>query len=254
MQYGGMPLHSVREMKSLIIGAGQIGSALNEIFSDTFDCHMRDIAPLKLEGVEVLHIAYPYSDKFVGDTKAYIEQYKPRLTMIHSTVAIGTTEECGDHVVHTPERGRFPNLAKEMISYKKFIGGFDMDDCALAAQYLRACKWDSQIVDDPKITEALKLISNAHMGLEIAWRQELEHWLVDREVYQLWEDSYFSGYVRFGQMNLIRPRMRPDPIGGHCIVPSVEILKKSMKIPFLDQILETNERTKREKETQAARS
>ena len=227
-------------MKSLIIGNGQIGSALFEIFSKVHETSIRDIEPLHLEGVEALHIAYPFSDEFVTQTLAYIDEYKPRLTMIHSSVPIGTTEKCGDHVLHTPERGRFPNLSRQMVYFKKFIGGFDQYDLKLAYDYFEACSWNVYVLFDPKITESLKLISNAHMGLEIAWRQEVERMGIDKLAYENWEDSYFDGYVYFGEMNLIRPRMKSQPIGGHCILPCVEMLSQSFDSPLLKSIGESN--------------
>lgn len=233
-------------MKSLIIGNGQIGSALFEIFSKVHETHVRDFEAVDLDGVEILHIAYPYSKAFVETTKDYIDQYKPGLTMIHSTVKIGTTEQCGPHVVHTPERGRFPHLAKEMKVYRKFIGGFDVDDLDLAEQYFKMCKWETQLIDDPEITETLKLVSNAHMGLEIAWRQELERWGIDRESLQLWESSYFQGYMYLGQHHLVRPQMRPDPIGGHCILPSIDILLQTFDSPCLEFVRESDGKTKRQ--------
>lgn len=231
-------------MKSLVIGNGQIGSALVEILMRVHEVYVRDVEDFEMRGCGVLHIAYPYSDDFVEQTLKYIGQYKPILTMVHSTVAIGTTEKLGKHVVHTPERGRHPNLAEEMLVYTKFIGGSDSDDCEAAAVYFRACGWDTKIIDDSKITEALKLISNVHMGLEIAWRQELDYWGVNPGAYTAWEDSYYRGYIHQGNMKLIRPRMDPDPIGGHCILSSVEILKKAMfASEFLKLIERTNERT-----------
>jgi hypothetical protein len=227
-------------MKSLIIGNGQIGSALFEIFSKVHETHVRDFEASNLDGIEILHICYPYSDKFIESTKNYIDQYRPRLTIIHSSVAIGTTDKCGDHVVHAPERGRFPKLAKQMSYFKKFIGGSNQEDCNLAAKYFDICNWNTHIVLDPKITEALKLISNAHMGLEIAWRQEIDRWGIDRQIYALWEDSYFGGYMRFGEYNLLRSRMNPDPIGGHCILPCVDILSQTYESPALKFIKESN--------------
>lgn len=237
-------------MKSLIVGNGQIGSALFEIFSKFHETHVRDFEAVTLEDVEVLHIAYPWSDKFVEITRAYIDEYKPKLTMIHSTVKIGTTRKLGEHVVYTPERGRFPNLAKEMIVYKKFIGGDDMDDLVLASRYFLACKWPVQIVSDPDTTETLKLVSNAHMGLEIAWRQELDRWEIDAKAYAMWEDSYFHGYIYTGQMEIVRPRMDPGPIGGHCILPSVDIMAETFKSSLILEFIKySNEQAQRKKDS-----
>jgi hypothetical protein len=235
-------------MKSLIIVKGQIGQALFEIFSKVHECYIRDVLIEQNDPgeVEVLHIAYPYSENFIDNTKEYVAYYRPQLTIIHSSVAVGTTRKIGGHIVHSPERGRFPNLAKEMLIYKKFVGGFDIDDVDMACAYFQACKWETQAIDSPNTTELLKLISNIHMGLEIAWRQEVARMGCNTEVYSLWEESYRAGYLKMGQHNLIRPIMKPGPIGGHCILPCTEILGGQFESKLFDFIKESNEKRKQE--------
>lgn len=236
-------------MKTLIIGKGQVGSSLAKIVGVAHETFIRDIEPLPLEGVEVLHICYPDSPKFVEITKRYIEEYKPRLTIINSSVAVGTTDKCGPHVVNSPVRGRHPNLETEMLAYPKFIAGRDPEDCALAANYFTACGWRIAVSRNPRTTEFLKLISNVHMGLEVAWRQEVDRMLkefgVSAEAYEEWERTYNDGYRKSGHDHLIRPLMKPDPIGGHCILPCTEILQKQFPSPALKFILDSNEARKR---------
>jgi len=229
-------------MKSLIIGSGQIGKALFEIFSRTHECYIRDVEPEAYDpkDIEVVHIAYPDGPTFVEDTLDYIYHYKPRLTIIHSTVAVGTTEQCGEHVVHSPERGRYPNLAKEMMLYDKFVGGESGEDIAMAVKYLRDCGWPAWPVPSSRDTELLKLLSNVHMGLEIAWRQTVERIGCNAALYKVWEESYRSGYMKAGQYNLIRPIMSPNPIGGHCILNCVEILSQKFSSKIFDFIKESN--------------
>ena len=43
-------------------------------------------------------------------------------------------------------------------------------------------------------------------------------------------------------MRLDRPVMFPDVIGGHCLIPNVELLLKSYDSNFLRLILESNEK------------
>lgn len=240
-------------MKSLVIGQGQIGMALHQIFSGAHECRIRDVLVEANDpmGVEVLHIAYPYSENFVEHTLAYIEWYKPRLTIIHSSVAVGTTDLCGPHVVHAPERGRYPNLAQEMAAFTKFVGGRQNDDRELARDYFAKCKWPVVLVDDPSWTELVKLLSNAHLGLEIAWRQEVRRiaksfGLHGHAVYNAWEDSYNRGHMALGHKQLVRPTVRPDPIGGHCILPCIDILSEQFSSEAFEFIRRSN--AKREAE------
>lgn len=237
-------------MKSLIIGAGQVGSSLHRIVSKAHESFIRDLHPLDIKDVEILHICYPDSDSFVDITKGYIEEYKPRLTIINSSVAVGKTEACGPHVVNSPVRGRHPNLDTEMLFYPKFIGSNNIDDAERAATYFEDCGWET-VICDHKTTEFLKLISNVHMGLEVAWRQEVERMMesfgVDKDAYQAWEKSYNEGYRKSGHLNLVRPLMQPAPIGGHCILPCTQILLAQFESEALRFILNSNERAKAER-------
>lgn len=241
-------------MRSLIIGRGQIGQALLNIFSRYHETQIRDIEPVKVHGqVEILHIAYPYSEDFVRYTVKYMDEYKPKLTMIHSSVKIGTTDLCGEHVVHTPERGRHPNLDFEMREFPKFVAGRDCEDVRIAEQYFVECEWPVHTMFNPQATELYKLASNVHLALEVAWRQTVErmieqigHNAFPRLGYEEWEDSYNRGHRSLGQQQLLRPRLKPGPIGGHCLLPCLDILSESFKSPFFKAIKESNEKAQDE--------
>lgn len=242
-------------MKSLVIGAGQIGKALHQIFSKAHECSIRDKDDLIYSDVSVLHIAYPYSDEFVNSTKGYIHQYNPELTVIHSTVAVGTTDELGEHVVHSPERGRFPNLADQMFVFPKFIGGGNIYDQALAKEYFDELGWQTVLVPNSKWTELSKLLSNVHLALEIAWRQEVDRIAVEltgepaNAIYSSWEHSYVKALAKLEEIQLIRPIMRPNPIGGHCILPCTDILSDQYSSPFFDLIRESNAKRQTEEDS-----
>lgn len=231
-------------MKGLIIGKGEVGSALYQVLSLVHDTFIKDIEPLELEGVEVLNICYPDHEGFEKTTKAYQDQYKPKVTIIHSSVKVGTTDKCEGPVVYSPVRGRHPKLANDLRIYEKFIFGKGEVSVRLASRYLSEAGMRINFGDEPKEGELLKLISNIHMGLEIAWRQEVERIFkrlgIKNESYDGWEQTYSRGYMDSGDFNLIRPLMRPDPIGGHCILPCTEILYSQYPSPFLKLIQDSN--------------
>lgn len=237
-------------MKSLIIGAGQVGTALKEVLSTHYNVVIRDLDDRQVEGVEVLHICYPDHEGFVENTRKYVEQYKPELTIIHSSVPVGTTSKCGDDYVYSPVRGRHPKLATEMKKFTKFVASRNQEKAQRAFMYFESCGWPAHLADKPESLEMFKVISNVHMGLEIAWRQEVERMLNKFHLSTLdfdqWERSYRDGYLRTGDHNLIRSFMNPDPIGGHCILPCTEILRDQYESKLLDYIVESNERVKNE--------
>ena len=232
-------------MKSLVIGAGQIGTAIYEIIKPFHKSYIRDISDIRESGFEILHICYPEHENFVLNTRAYIDKYSPELTIIHSSVSVGTTDICGEHVVYSPIRGRHPNLVPEIRTYEKFIAGRNEDDVSVAANYFLKCGLNVMVDYNPVNLELMKLLSNIHMGVEIAWRQEVERIIrkygASSSIYNLWEDSYAQGYKRLGQDHLMRPRMRPDPIGGHCILECTDILSQQYPSKIFEFIQESND-------------
>lgn len=238
-------------MKTLIIGQGEVGQALYDVCSKNHETFIRDVEPLACENVEILQIAYPDHDGFAETTKAYIAEYRPKLTIINSSVRAGTTDDCGKDVVYSPVRGRHPRLAESLRSYYKIVAGRSQDYVNLAVAYFRLCGMRCLETNDVIGAELVKLLSNIHMGLEIAWRQEVDrilaHFGAEADTYEAWEDTYAVGYQNDGDTHLMRPRMRPDPIGGHCILPCTELLKTQFKSKALDFILESNKQAKKER-------
>lgn len=242
-------------MKTLIIGAGEVGQALKQVLSKAHEVLIRDIEPIDigLGSIEVLQICYPDSDRFVEITKNYIALYKPTLTIVNSSVSVGTTTSIGVDVVYSPIRGRHPGngLQKEMMVFTKFVGCRNEVKLAMAAEYFKQCGWDVASSDNPEALEYLKLMSNVHMGLEIAWRQEVERMMkkfkIDPVVYDDWERTYSEGYRELGQYHLMRSRMNPAPIGGHCILPCTEILNSQFPSKAMGFILESNETAQKDR-------
>lgn len=237
-------------MKNLIIGAGEVGTALFKIFSRFHETEMRDIEEPFNDPIlyhytgakpAILHVAYPCASSFVKSVFDYRKQYHPQLTIIHSSLPVGMTSLCGDHVVHSPVRGRHPNLSVEMLEFPKYIGANDDDDASLAERFFASCNWKTSRGWKPEETELIKLLSNAHLGLEIAWRQHVKSLMLNSDAYRMWEQEYFDGYRRLGQDVLIRPRLSPDPIGGHCILPCISMLKDKLPNGLRDFISQSND-------------
>lgn len=239
--------------KTLIIGAGEVGQALKEVLSPFHETYLRDIKPFECKAVKVLHICYPDHPGFIETTKRYIKDYDyPEVTIINSSVSVGTTRKFDDNVVYSPVRGRHPDngLANEMRIFRKFVAGLDPIVTNLAVHHFRVAGLRIYSTDNPDALEYLKLMSNVHMGLEIAWRQEVGRMMksfhIEDKDYEAWEETYSEGYQKLGQYHLMRPLMRPDPIGGHCILPCTEILKSQYPSKALDFIQESNQLALRE--------
>src|SRR4051812_49305465 len=106
--------------KIVVIGLGEVGKPLLQLISRHREVIGVDIAPpQQISGVHILHICYPFEIRdFVGETARYIAMFRPALTIINSTVGVGTTRaiaECtGTAVVHSPVRGKHVRMLEEL--------------------------------------------------------------------------------------------------------------------------------------------
>src|SRR5436189_6394787 len=97
--------------KVVVAGLGEVGKPLFELAARHCDVIGVDISPVeRIEQIDILHVCYPFQIKdFIGETARYIDLFKPALTIVNSTVAIGTTRAIAERtsatVVNSPVRG-----------------------------------------------------------------------------------------------------------------------------------------------------
>ena len=117
-------------MKVAIIGNGEIGSSLAKVYrAKNIEPMVRDLNTDNISGkVDILDICIPGGIKdFIKIVNGYINEYTPELTIIHSTVPVGTTKKLVGSVVHSPVRGVHPNLQEGIETFVKFVG-YNNDD------------------------------------------------------------------------------------------------------------------------------
>jgi UDP-N-acetyl-D-mannosaminuronate dehydrogenase len=107
----------------------------------------------------------------------------------------------------------------------------------------------------PSVTTELgKLLDTSYYGLCIAWHGEMKK-ISDKlgvnfeEVVTAFNKTYNEGYKKLGKSNVVRPVLYPPQktggIGGHCVIPNAELLKKYFKSKALDLILEYKPKKKK---------
>lgn len=228
--------------KVVVVGLGEIGRPLLQAISKNNDALGIDIEPpanLPMH-IQILHICYPFEVKdFIAETARYIEQFEPALTIINSTVAIGTTravaQRTGKSVVHSPVRGKHIRMLEELYKYKKFVGATTPDAAQTAASHFESVGLKTRILSSPEATELAKLTETTYFGVLIAWAQEVERYC-DRlgtsydEIVSFYEEIGFFPPVKYS----------PGIIGGHCVMPNIEILRKFEDSAVLEAIRTSN--------------
>lgn len=227
----------------IVLGLGEVGRPILDIASKHHRTIGIDIAPPAepIGRVDVMHVCYPFEIKdFVGETARYIERFRPALTVINSTVGVGTTraiaERTGAPVVHSPVRGKHARMREEILGYTKFIGALDPASGRRASEHFESLGMRTRTLASPEATELAKLSETTYFGLLIAWAQELERY-GDQVGVDYDEITSFYEEIRF-----LPTRYFPGVIGGHCVMPNIEILSKLANSDILNAIRSSNQK------------
>jgi len=234
----------------MVVGLGEVGKPLYEIIKEHYETIGVDIDPVDFHGeCEVMHICYPFAiHDFIGQSVAYIEKFKPRLTVINSTVAPGTTRaiysKTGASVVFSPVRGKHFKMKQDMLHYVKFIGGIDEESSHKADEHFQSIGMKTRILSSPEATELAKLTETTYFGIMIAWAQEVERYC---DQFGVNYDQLVSFYDEIAFFPPVK--YTPGVIGGHCVMPNIKILKTVFHSDILDAIEKSNQLKIQRKET-----
>jgi UDP-N-acetyl-D-mannosaminuronate dehydrogenase len=240
-----------------VVGLGEVGQALLDLIDNT-STPVRgiDIDPVELPergSVDVMHVCFPFEiPDFVGEAARYIALLDPGLTVVNSTVGIGTTraiyERTGARIAHSPVRGKHVRMVAELVSYVKYIGGIDATVARQAARHFESLGMHTRIASCPEATELAKLSETTYFALQITFAQEIERYC-DR--LQLDYDEIVSFYEEIPFLPPVK--YFPGVIGGHCVMPNIEILSAVESSPILEAIRWSNtEKVAREAQAEQA--
>ncbi len=218
-------------MKTLIVGMGEIGTALSKVLEQYKPQYIDPALGHRttFQSCDIMHICFPYSEKFIEQVEEYKTNHTPKYVVIHSTVPVGTCDELG--ATHSPCRGIHPNLEEGIRTFVKFIGGPQAGE---VADYFRKAGLRVMLFDDARTTEAMKLFDTEYYRacIEFAHRVKKycdEYNLNFNEVYTMANQTYNEGYMQLGHPEYVRPVLQPimTRIGGHCVLNNKELIKQS---------------------------
>jgi UDP-N-acetyl-D-mannosaminuronate dehydrogenase len=250
----------------LLIGLGEIGHTLFSLLSEKKECfevYGLDLDEAKMRGlgqskskvpnkVDIMQVCLPCGnpDKFAEIVADYAKQYKPKLTIINSTVPPGTTlkiaDKCKCPVAHSPARGVHINaehMLWEMKRWPKYVGGATSEAAIVAKDHFEKMGLKVKVLKSCRETELAKLFETTYRAWMISCFQEMHRISLAfgadfNETVDFLEDTHRQRYDR--------PVMFPGFIGGHCLIPNTELLLKSFDSDFLRLILKSNEKRREE--------
>jgi UDP-N-acetyl-D-mannosaminuronate dehydrogenase len=234
-------------MKSIVIGLGETGRPLAKVLSvngrvfgiDLIDDFMIGDNSIEWDEPDFINICLPYSKKFIEIVQEYRKMHivnkKNTITIIHSTVPIGTTSMIPD-AVHSPILGKHDNMEKSLTTFTKWIGG---ERAFEARDYLEGAGISCRCVATPEETEALKLMCLATYGVSIALAQYRNS--IAKKYGFNYQDilDWDINYNAEVESRLQRPIItNPNGvIGGHCVTQGTRLLNQSDSNPLLDEVV-----------------
>jgi len=225
-------------MNVLILGAGQVGSALATLIKHKYPVTVMDREARHVEGewtFDVLHVCYPYSEWFVNNTCFYIDKFKPKLMLIESTVKPKTTWKLHNYypdqpLCHSPVRGCHSSLLWGLETYTKFIGPCTVKAGLMAERYYKSLGLKTYVAKGPTETECAKLMNLSYYAAQIALFQEFER---KKEEYNLEYGDvlrFFETTTEESRGEVPRPIFKGECIGGTCVMPGLNMLFNPTKL------------------------
>jgi len=246
------------------LGLGEIGTALFSVLKDeegSFHVYGLDLEKSKMQAlnqeeaklparIDTMHVCLPCKepDAFVDIVCGYAERFNPNLVIINSTVPPGTTmkvqQRCRCLVAHSPVRGVHKNpehMKWEIRRWRKYVGGANSKATEAARKHFEKAHLRVKALNSCNETELAKLFETTYRAWMIACFQEMHR--ITRNI-----GADFDDVVDFledtHRIRLDRPLMYPGFIGGHCLMPNIELLMQSYDSEFLRLVIKSNEKRK----------
>jgi len=226
-------------MTDVILGMGEVGETLFNLLVDRkFDCIGIDLDNSKcknytenkiIENPQYLHVCLPGElTGFTDIVVNWINKIKNiKVVIIHSTVKPGTTktiqEKFSMPILFSPVRGVHKRFLNDIKKYTKFISfdGAEIDSKIKIDLENRFEKIDW--MSTTKTAELAKiLVDTTYYGWLINYAQ-ITKMICEKENVDFDEMWKFADEIHENLGN--RPKMFPGIIGGHCVIPNLNLVK-----------------------------
>jgi UDP-N-acetyl-D-mannosaminuronate dehydrogenase len=241
--------------KTLVVGIGEVGKPLAQVLEGNAPVLRHDIEPVAFDdAIGIMHICFPFRNQrsFCETVEGYARRFKPELIIVNSTVIPGTTRSIermtGIDSCYSPVRGKHVEMESALRSYRKFIAGSVPAAVERAEAHFREAGLETERMSSPEALELAKLSETTYFGVLIAFAQELNRYAVGAGV------DYAELTNFFKEINFLpRTSYYPGFIGGHCVIPNINLLLQVADSPLLQAVLTSNSRRAEELEcTRAA--
>jgi len=240
------------EKKNMIVGLGEIGLPIYKLVSKKTATSNYDINPKlvdkkknkKYEKLDIsfLHICIPFSKRFSNDVSLLFKKFNPEGIVIHSTISPHTTEKLQETlpipIIYSATRGVHKRMLADLKRYTKFFAiekNAPKKNWAISTYktLLKKCGIKVKQMSSPITLELAKIICDtSYYGWLINYAQ-LSNMIATKNKVNYDEMWSFADEIHKLLGN--RPKMFPGFIGGHCVIPNLELIQNK-KLDIIKKI------------------
>ena len=225
-------------MTDIVLGMGEVGETLFDLLEERgIDCVGIDADQAKckkftdskaIEDPEYLHVCLPGE---LPDFETVIEGWAKKFgnvknIVIHSTVRPGTTKKMQEKfdvpVFYSPVRGVHRRFLDDVKKYSKFVASEKDDIDPKTKEDLEKRFEKVEWMSNTKTAELAKvLVDTTYYGWLINYAQ-ITKMICKKEGIDFDEMWRFADEIHENLGN--RPKMYPGVIGGHCVIPNLNLI------------------------------
>ena len=227
--------------KDIIVGLGEIGYPLFKILEKKIPIDGYDkIKKLNSENfsniteIEFMHICFPFTKSFQKEILSLVKKFEPKVIVIHSTISPNTTlklqKQLDLPVIYSATRGIHKRMNRDLKRYTKFFSIYDFAPNSKWAvrtfkNKMKKCGIKNKQMSQPITFELAKIVCDtSYYGWLINYAQisKIIADKFDADYDEMWT---FSDEIHKFLKN--RPKMFPGFIGGHCVIPNLDLIDDS---------------------------
>ena len=233
----------MKTKKNVVAGLGEIGLPILKILSRKiqivgYDINTKLMDKRKFEKfsnleTSILHICIPFSKNFLFQVKSLRKKFNPEIIVIHSTLSPYTTQKLQSSlsipIIYSATRGVHKQMISDIKKYTKF---YALEKNAPKKKWasetysslLKKCGIKSKKISDPITLELAKIVvDTSYYGWLINYAQ-LSNMIAKEHGVNFDEMWSFADEIHKNLGN--RPKMYPGFIGGHCVIPNLDLIKE----------------------------
>ena len=229
--------------KDIIVGLGEIGAPILKLISMGtiavgYDLNKKlmnekQFIKYQFHKTQFLHICIPFTKNFSNNVISLAKKFKPEAIVIHSTISPRTTSKLQTKlsipIIYSATRGIHQRMLNDLKHYTKF---FALEKKTPKSKWaakefsnlMKKCGIKTKKLSDPLTLELAKIVvDTSYYGWLINYAQ-LSNLIAKKYGIDYDEMWSFSDEIHENLGN--RPKMYPGFIGGHCVIPNLELINE----------------------------